>query len=358
MALVLTLTAGAATAIAMNKSVTIAVDGRERTVSTFATTVAGALAAAGLKADGRDAVAPTPETRIVDGARIVLRQGRPLTLAVDGAEREVWTTALTVEGALEDVGMRAETLELSADPSRPIPLQGLRVDARTATTLLVYDGAASPRIVTTAGATVLDVLAEEGVPPGGQDVVTPEAGTPVKPGMRIQVTRIRTEEVQEIRPVEPPEERIEDSDLDEGEEVVEEPGTPGEKVTTFRVTTVDGTETEREELDSEVTREPEPRIVRVGTESGSSAPAVSGGSVWDRLAKCEAGGNWSTNTGNGYYGGLQFNKGTWDAYGGDQYAEYPHQASREEQIATAEKVRADRGGYGAWPACSSKLGLD
>jgi hypothetical protein len=84
---------------------------------------------------------------------------------------------------------------------------------------------------------------------------------------------------------------------------------------------------------------------------------VGNGSVWDRLAACEAGGNWSTSTGNGYYGGLQFNKGTWDSYGGDAYAEYPHQASREEQIATAEKLRDSRGGYGAWPACSSRLGL-
>ncbi len=357
-ALVLALTAGGATAVAVNKSVTITVDGSRRTVSTFATTVDGALAAAGLQAGGRDAVAPTPETRIVDGARIVLKQGRPLNLTVDGAEREVWTTALTVGDALEDLGMRPEAMELSADPARRIPLQGLRLDARNATVLLVYDGAASPRIVTTAGVTVFDVLAEQGTPLGGQDVVTPDATAPVAPGMRIAITRIRTENVREPRPLEPPEKRIEDSELAEDEEVVEEPGVPGEEVITFRVRTVDGEETEREELDTEVVREPKPRVVRVGTDPGASAPAVSDGSVWDRLAGCEAGGSWSTNTGNGYYGGLQFNKSTWDAYGGDQYAEYPHQASREEQIATAEKLRDTRGGYGAWPACSSKLGLD
>ncbi|MFC7612905.1 transglycosylase family protein [Actinokineospora soli] len=63
------------------------------------------------------------------------------------------------------------------------------------------------------------------------------------------------------------------------------------------------------------------------------------------------------NTGNGYYGGLQFNKGTWDAYGGQQYAEYPHQATREQQIAIATKLRDANGGYGAWPHCSRKLGL-
>jgi hypothetical protein len=79
--------------------------------------------------------------------------------------------------------------------------------------------------------------------------------------------------------------------------------------------------------------------------------------VWDRLAECESGGNWSINTGNGYYGGLQFNDGTWDANGGEQYAPYAHQATREQQIAIATKVRDNRGDYGAWPGCAKKLGL-
>jgi hypothetical protein len=81
-----------------------------------------------------------------------------------------------------------------------------------------------------------------------------------------------------------------------------------------------------------------------------------GDSVWDDLARCESGGNWSINTGNGYYGGLQFAHGTWHAYGGGTYAEYPHQATREEQIAVAENLRAARG-YQPWPACRIKLGL-
>lgn len=81
--------------------------------------------------------------------------------------------------------------------------------------------------------------------------------------------------------------------------------------------------------------------------------AVATGDVWDKLARCEAGGNWSINTGNGYYGGLQFTLGSWRAVGGTGY---PHQASREEQIARGQALQA-RQGWGAWPACSSKLGL-
>jgi len=86
-----------------------------------------------------------------------------------------------------------------------------------------------------------------------------------------------------------------------------------------------------------------------------AAPAnfAAGNSVWDSLAKCESGGNWAINTGNGYYGGLQFSLSSWRAVGGSGY---PHQASREEQIARAEMLKA-RQGWGAWPACTKKLGL-
>jgi LysM repeat protein len=87
----------------------------------------------------------------------------------------------------------------------------------------------------------------------------------------------------------------------------------------------------------------------------ATAPVASAetGTVWDKLAQCESTGNWSINTGNGFSGGLQFTKSTWRAFGGEGQA---HQASREEQIVVAERVLAQQG-WGAWPACSRKLGL-
>jgi LysM repeat protein len=87
-----------------------------------------------------------------------------------------------------------------------------------------------------------------------------------------------------------------------------------------------------------------------------AAPTVAGGSVWDQLAVCESGGNWAINTGNGYYGGLQFSYSTWLGYGGGAYAPTANLATREQQIAIAEKVLAGQG-WGAWPACTTKLGL-
>ncbi len=75
---------------------------------------------------------------------------------------------------------------------------------------------------------------------------------------------------------------------------------------------------------------------------------------WDVVARCESGGNWAINTGNGYHGGLQFAPGTWSGHGGSEFAPVAHQATREEQIAIAEKVLANQG-KGAWPVCGRGL---
>ncbi|MFJ9433345.1 transglycosylase family protein [Streptomyces sp. NPDC101490] len=89
-------------------------------------------------------------------------------------------------------------------------------------------------------------------------------------------------------------------------------------------------------------------LMTAGTASAATA------SEWDRVAQCESGGNWSINTGNGYYGGLQFSASTWAAYGGTAYASTANQASKSQQIAIAEKVLAGQG-KGAWPSCGVGL---
>ncbi|MCX5226646.1 transglycosylase family protein [Streptomyces sp. NPDC006553] len=89
-------------------------------------------------------------------------------------------------------------------------------------------------------------------------------------------------------------------------------------------------------------------LMTAGTASAATA------SEWDTVAACESGGNWSINTGNGYYGGLQFSASTWAAYGGTAYAATANQASKSQQIAIAEKVLAGQG-KGAWPSCGVGL---
>jgi hypothetical protein len=95
---------------------------------------------------------------------------------------------------------------------------------------------------------------------------------------------------------------------------------------------------------------------RVPAPAPPRAVTYAGDSVWDDLARCESGGNWAIDTGNGYYGGLQFSLGTWQGYGGAEFAAYPNEATREQQILVAERLRAARG-YAPWPACRAKLGL-
>ena len=96
-------------------------------------------------------------------------------------------------------------------------------------------------------------------------------------------------------------------------------------------------------------------MLGTGLATAGSAHAASG-SVWDRVAACESGGNWSINTGNGFYGGLQFTNQTWAGFGGTAYAPRADLASRSAQIAVAQKVLASQG-PGAWPVCSKKAGL-
>ncbi|WP_323189355.1 transglycosylase family protein [Kitasatospora sp. NBC_00240] len=89
------------------------------------------------------------------------------------------------------------------------------------------------------------------------------------------------------------------------------------------------------------------------TANSASAASVS---TWDKVAQCESTGNWSINSGNGFYGGLQFTSSTWAAFGGTAFAPQANQATKAQQIAIAEKVLASQG-PGAWPVCSVKAGL-
>lgn len=97
-------------------------------------------------------------------------------------------------------------------------------------------------------------------------------------------------------------------------------------------------------------------IMGVGGVAFAGTANAAPDSDWDRLAQCEASGNWNINTGNGYQGGLQFSPSTWTSHGGGQFAPTADKATREQQIVVAERVLASQG-WGAWPSCSSKLGL-
>ncbi|MET7453569.1 transglycosylase family protein [Streptomyces sp. NPDC005574] len=96
-------------------------------------------------------------------------------------------------------------------------------------------------------------------------------------------------------------------------------------------------------------------LAPLGVLAATGGAAAADGGVWDRIAQCESGGNWHIDTGNGYYGGLQFSAGTWRAYGGTAYAPTADGASKPQQISVAAKVQRAQG-WGAWPTCSARAG--
>ena len=215
--------------------------------------------------------------------------------------------------------------------------------------------------------TVGDVLDEMGVKVHRTDEVKPGLKAEVADGDKIVFTDVRLVDKRvKAEGIDFATVERTDDDMLEGETEVTREGRAGVRDVTYRMRYVNGKLVLTRTLKSEVLREPVDRVVTVGTKEPAPEPApepepaapaanyASGGTVWDSLAQCESGGNWAINTGNGYYGGLQFSLSTWQAYGGPGY---PHQQSRETQIAIAEKVRAATGGYGSWPACSASLGL-
>jgi uncharacterized protein YabE (DUF348 family) len=359
LALLLALVGGGATALAMDKTITLTVDGQDRTVHTFAGDVASALQAAGINAAPQDRVEPALPTAIDNGDHVIFSRARKLVLDEGASQREVWTTAPTVGQALAGLGVQAQPIQMSTSPNTAIPLAGLALELRVPHKVTLTDGTGAKTPLTTTAGTVAGLLQEHRIVLGADDVSLPSGDTPLIDGTDVQVVRNGVGEVVETRAAPPPVQKIEDPSLPRGKEVVVNPGKPGVASAIMKVYVQNGEEVRRQQIGAGAMSAAVPRVVRVGTNDDvPSAPAVDDGSVWDRLAKCEATGNWGISTGNGYYGGLQFDAGTWRAFGGGTYASLPSQASREEQIAVAEKVRDSRGGgYGAWPACSRKLGL-
>ncbi len=359
LAVMITLTGGGAAALAMNKSVTVDVDGERQTVRSYGDTVGEVLEDAGIEVGAHDALSPSPQAPVGDGGVIKLERGRQLTVVVDGEAREAWVRATTVREALTQLDLdhlNTGGTWFSAPLSGEVPLEGMRLEVKTEKTIMLFDGGEKPKEITTNAVTVAELLFELNIELGKQDKVEEGEDFKLTDGAEVHISRTGVSMVKQTEVIEPEVRTIEDDSLEQGKEIVEDEGTPGEKIVTYRVTKKNGKVVAKEEVSTEIVKEAKEKVVRVGTKQ-PAVPPVTDGSVCDALAQCESGGNWSINTGNGYYGGLQFNKQTWDAYGGTQYAAYPHQATREQQIAIATKLRDSRGGYGAWPACSSKLGL-
>ncbi len=348
---------GTASAYAgMSRTVTVSVDGQRQEVRTFGGSVGEVLSAEGIETGKHDSVVPDPATDVRDGTEIAVRLGRPLTLAVDGEEKTLWTTATKVSSALSQLGLRFGNAALSASRGTEIDRDGMTLEVTTPKRVVLKYGATRAKRHDLPVATVGELLEQTGVKVDRDDVVRPSRGAELEDGDRVVVvkrgviTKRVADEAIEAGTVE-----REDDTMPEGETKTVRAGRDGVRDVTYRTSFRNGEALRTVVVSSRTVREPVDAIVKVGTKVEPATPAtpsssVGGGSVWDAIAACESGGNWAANTGNGYYGGLQFNPGTWAAYGGSGL---PHQNSREQQIAIAERVAAAEGGYGAWPHCGA-----
>jgi uncharacterized protein YabE (DUF348 family) len=348
-ALLVTLVVAGSLAVSARKTVTLDVDGTAMAVTTMKSRVADIVEESGYDVTERDELFPAAGHRVGDAQTIVLRRGRPLQISLDGREpRQVWTTAATVDEALAQLAM-TDTAPAAASRGSRVPLAGMALPVVSAKTVEIDDGG-RVSTVRLAAPDVGSLLAAVGAPLLQRDISVPAPSAPVVDGLRIQVTRIRVEKVTERVPLNPVARRIEDPDMNMSRQVVEDPGAPGEQDVTFAVATVNGAVTGRLPVANVVITPARDSVLRVGAKPGTEVPPVSNGAVWDAIAACESGNNWAINTGNGYYGGLQFDQSTWVRNGGLRYAERADLATREEQIAIAE-VTQDRQGWGAWPVC-------
>ncbi|GAB2669083.1 resuscitation-promoting factor [Gordonia jinhuaensis] len=349
-----TLVAGGVMGVAAHKTVTLDVDGKLMKVSTMSSGVKEILESQGYAPGEGDLVTPSVSSSVDDGETIVMHRLKTLTLDVDGQKREVKTTGVTVEDALAQYNLASYDNEVEAPRDETLPVAGGEVNVVRPKTVTIHDAGGVVK-KSLAAKTVGDFVAEAtGTPLADTDKVSPAADTPVTDGMNVTVTRIHTDRQTYIQPIELPAHEIKDPTMTQGTRTMVDPGKPGAKFVSYEVTTVNGDVTKRVPDGEFIFETGVAPTVRIGTKPGP--PAVPDGSVWDRLAQCESTGNWAINSGNGFYGGIQFDQNTWDRWGGQQYAARPDLASREEQIAIAEKTLAAQG-WGAWPACSSSLGL-
>jgi resuscitation-promoting factor RpfB len=353
-ATLLALTFAGGFAVAAHKTVKLTVDGSEMTVATMKSRVIDVVKENGFEVGERDDLFPAANDEVRQSESIVLRRSRPLQISLDGEDsRQVWTTASTVDEALAQLRMTDKAPAAASRGSR-VPLAGMSLPVVSAKTVQLND-AGVIRTLHLAAPNVAGLLDAAGVPLQQNDAVVPVAWAPVVDNMQIQVTRIRIDKVTERVPMPPDNKQIPDVNLNMSRQVVEDPGTPGTQDVTFAVASVNGVETGKLPVANVVVVPARDGVLRIGAKPGTEVPPVTNGAVWDSLSKCEAGGNWAINTGNGFYGGVQFDQNTWERQGGLRYAPRADLATREEQIAIAEVTRA-RQGWGAWPVCSGRIG--
>ncbi|WP_026542781.1 resuscitation-promoting factor [Paenarthrobacter nicotinovorans] len=339
-----------------NKTVTLNVDGKVSSIQTFGGTVDQVVKAAKVELKDADRVSPALDARVDNGSVVNINLAKAVSIELDGARKTVNTNAPDVAALVSELGV-ASSSQISQPKEASLEVTGSFVSISTPKTIsLVADG--KDTSTTTTAADVATVLKDSGITVGANDRISQPGNAPIVQDMVIKVSRVdlsKTAEATEEVPFESV--KTESADLYKGEEKVTQEGVAGSLVKTFKLVLVDGREASRALVSSNVTTKPVAEKVSVGTKARpvaaapakASAPTSSGPTgapneaMWDRIAQCESGGNWSINSGNGYYGGLQFSSPTWLANGGGAYAPNASLATKAQQIDIANRLYAKNG---------------
>ncbi|HEX2902144.1 MAG TPA: transglycosylase family protein [Jatrophihabitans sp.] len=349
------------------KTIALQIDGRSQQVHTTASNVSGVLKSAKVSVGSHDLVAPDQNAKINNGGTIVIRRGHLLHLNVDGTTRDVWVNADSVADALAQLGYGSDNL-VSVSRSKRLDdgPTSLTISSPKRITFLVDH---KKLVVENAGPTVLDAIKANHIYLYPHDRVSVPVASPVKQNEVIRISRFKYVTVTKTEAIPYTTVTQDDPSQYVGTNSVVTPGQPGSKSVTYQLVYIDGTLSGRIVMASKTLSQPTTQVQKNGTKqqpapppaassgggnTGATPPASTSGLNWDAVAQCESGGNWAINTGNGFYGGLQFDYGTWLSNGGGAYAPRADLATREQQIAIANKLYAARGAS-PWPVCGQRL---
>lgn len=344
--------------------VRISIEGEEKIIATDATTVADVLHQEGIVLDRLDLVEPHLSTPLSDAFNINIYRARPV-MVIDGSRRITITTALRSSHLVaKAAGLTVypednfeETLVEDFVAESFIGEQIVLTRAKAVT--VRADG--RDLELRTHAAHLGEFFAEKGLVLEGSDFANLPLDTPVTNGLQVQITRVGSEVVVEEQEIPFTTRTIKNFDLPLGEEEVEEAGKPGQVVLSYRVTRHNGRVVSRRLVSKTVVSQPQEQVVVRGMKPVTTY--TSNAQVLAALRQCETGGNYQTNTGNGYYGAYQFLRSTWDRIAGRYRPSLvgvsPDKASPADQdYLVLQNSRASAGGFASQhPGCYNKLGL-
>jgi resuscitation-promoting factor RpfB len=327
----------------------------ERSILTNETTLRRTFKEAQISIDENDLIEPgLDEKLITNHYEVNIYRARPVTI-IDGAvQTKVMTAYRTPKQIAKQAGIVLQTEDISSmDASQDVVADGvglqMKIKRATPITLVLYGKSEQAY---TQAKTVGEMIDQKGIKLGQSDVLSVPRNTKVVSNMVIELWRNGKQTISEDQPIQFETEQIKDTEQEVGYKLVKTPGVAGRKTVTYEIDIKNGIEISRTMIQSVVIKQPEKQVEVVGvklknTFSGSFGDALA------RLRSCEAGGVYSRNSGNGYYGAYQYNISTWAGYKGYQIPSDAPPAVQDERAWQTYQAR----GWQPWPSCSRSQGL-